>query len=123
MRLPYLSALLLLSVTTLPAMAQSIDPAGYPTVDRVLFVQECMRAHPGPYFEMVNKCGCTIDAIAREVSYDDFTTMSTITNAMSIGGERGSTMRDNESLKPEIKRFRDLQAKAKRSCFINTDAR
>jgi hypothetical protein len=121
MRLSLLSSLLL-SAAALPALAQAPDPAGYPTVDRVLYVQECMRQHPGPFFEMINKCGCTIDTIAREVTYDDFTTMSTIANAMTIGGERGSTMRDNESLQPQIKRFRELQTKAKRSCFINPDA-
>jgi len=104
-------------------LAQTADPAGYPTVERVLFVQECMRAHPGPYFEMVNKCACTIDTIARELPYDDYTTLSTIANAMTIGGERGATLRDNDSLKPEIKRLRELQAKAKRSCFINTEPR
>jgi hypothetical protein len=91
----------------------------FPTVDRVLYVQECMRANPGPNFEMVNKCSCALDNLAREVKYDDYVSMSTVANAITIGGERGGELRDNESLKPQIKRFRDLQAKVQKSCFIN----
>ena len=109
----------LVSLTPCPSAAAGA-PEGYPTAERVQFVQECMRAHPGPNFEMLNKCSCAVDALAREVSYDDFTTMNTITNAMSIGGERGSTMRDNETVKPQIQRLRDLLTKAKRGCFINS---
>jgi hypothetical protein len=90
----------------------------YPTVDRVLYVQECMRAHPGPHYEMVNKCSCTLDALARDVPFDDFVAMSTATNANSIGGERGNTIRDTEVLQVQIKRYRELQAKAKAGCFI-----
>ena len=97
----------------LPAAAND-----FPTVERVLYVQECMKANPGPNFEMVNKCSCALDALAREVKYDDYVNMSTIVNAVSIGGERGSELRDNESIKPQIKRFRDLQARVQKSCFI-----
>jgi hypothetical protein len=90
----------------------------YPTVDRVVYVQACMRDHPGPYYEMVNKCSCTLDAIARELPYDDFVTMSTAANANSIGGERGSYIRDVEALQQQIRRFRQLQAQALKSCFV-----
>lgn len=92
----------------------------YPTAQRVLYVQECMAAHPGNHYEMVSKCSCAIDAMAEQVSYDDFVTMSTVANAMTIGGERGGSLRDNESIKPELKRFRDLQAKVQKACFIAT---
>ena len=96
-----------------PALAND-----FPTVDRVLYVQECMKNNPGPHFEMVNKCSCALDALAREVKYDDYVNMSTIANAISIGGERGSELRDNESVKPQIKRLRELQAKVQQGCFI-----
>jgi hypothetical protein len=90
----------------------------FPTVDRVLYVQECIRANPGPHFEMVNKCSCALDRLASEVKYDDYVTMTTIVNAVSIGGERGGEMRDNESLKPQIARYRELQARVIKACFI-----
>lgn len=90
----------------------------FPTADRVLYVQECMRAHPGPHYEMVNKCSCALDRLASEVKFDEYVNMITIVNAVSIGGERGSEMRDNETLKPPIARYRELQSKVKKVCFI-----
>ena len=94
-----------------------------PTVDRVLYVQECMRAHPGPPFEMTNKCSCALDAVARSVKYKDYVTMSTITKAMSIGGERGGAIRDVPSLEPQAKRYKEIQAKAEKGCFIGADVK
>lgn len=90
----------------------------FPTADRVLYVQECMKAHPGPYYEMVNKCSCAADALAREIKHEEYVSMSTISNAMTIGGERGNDLRDNETLKAPLKRYRELQDKVKQGCFI-----
>ena len=95
----------------------------FPTADRVLYVEDCMRANPGPYFEMVNKCSCAIDAIAAEVKYEEYATMQTISNGMSIGGERGGAIRDVPTLQPELKKYRELQAKAKKGCFIQAAAK
>lgn len=102
------------------AAAQSATPSAndYPTVDRVIYVQECIATHPGPQFEMVNKCACALDAIAREVKYDDFVEMSTASKAVSIGGERGSYIREAPGLQKDIKRFRELQSKAEKGCFL-----
>ena len=51
---------------------------------------------------MVNKCSCALDAMAREVKHEDYVTMQTsFVNAISIGGERGSELRDNETVKPQ----------------------
>lgn len=108
----------LLATVALLASAAPALANDFPTVDRVLYVQECMRNNPGPNFEMVNKCSCALDALAREVKYEDYVSMSTVTNAISIGGERGSELRDNESVKPQIKRLRELQAKVQQGCFI-----
>ena len=90
----------------------------FPTVDRVLYVQECMRNHPGAHYEMVNKCSCALDRLASEVSFDDYMTMNTAFNANSIGGERGNTIRDAESLQVQIRRYRELQSRIQKSCFI-----
>jgi hypothetical protein len=114
LRLPYSLALCALLLAGAAARAND-----FPTAERVLYVQECMRLHPGPEFEMVNKCSCALDALARDVKYADYVTMSTISKARSIGGERGSAIRDVPSLAPQVKRFRELQAKAEKGCFIN----
>ena len=113
-----------LLVLSAAAAAQSAAPStapsanDYPTVDRVIYVQECMATHPGPVFEMTNKCACALDAIAREVKYDDFVEMSTAAKAVSIGGERGSYTREAPGVQDMAKRYRDLQGKAQKRCFI-----
>ncbi len=98
-----------------PTAALAFD---YPTVDRVNYVEQCMRENPGPHYEMVAKCSCALDHIAKAVRYDDFVSMETSTNANSIAGERGNAIRDAENLQKDIRTFRDLQAVAKKSCFI-----
>lgn len=102
------------------AAAQAND---FPTADRVLYVQECMRAHPGPQFEMIHKCSCVLDALAADLKYDDYVTLSTVNKAMSIGGERGSSIRDAPSLEPQAKRYREFQLKSEKACFIGAGPR
>jgi hypothetical protein len=101
-----------------PARAEAGHLAEFPTVDRVLYVQECMRAHPGPHYEMVNKCACALDRLAGELSFDDYVHLSTAANANTIGGERGGVIRDSEALQVDVRRYRALQAKVKKACFI-----
>lgn len=111
----------LLPAFCLLATATSVVHANdFPTLDRVLYVQECMRENPGPNFEMVSKCSCALDALAREIGFDAYVSMSTVTKAVSIGGERGGELRDNETLKPQIQQLRALQAKARQACFIRS---
>lgn len=117
-----LSPLLALSLVSLvlplllaPAAARAND---FPTVDRVLYVQDCLRAHPGPAFEMINKCACAVDRVAETVPHQDYLTMLTAFNANTIGGERGNAIRDVEPMQRQVRRFRELQAQAKKACFI-----
>ena len=110
-----LAACAVLLGATLPAQAHD-----YPTSDRVLYVQACMRDNPGPHYEMLNKCSCVLDAIAKDVPFDDFVDMSTATNANSIGGERGNSIRDVEPMQVIIRKFRKIQADAKQGCMFNS---
>lgn len=90
----------------------------YPTLARVEYVEQCQRSHPGPGYEMRSKCSCAIDHIASQIRYEEFETLKTASDAMSIGGERGGALRDNASVKPMIARWRELQTQAARACFI-----
>ena len=92
----------------------------FPTIERVFYVQECLKAHPGQNFEMVSKCSCALVKLAFKVKFDDYVTMTTVVKAVTIGGERGAELRDNESIKPQIKRYRDLQSEVKKSCFLDS---
>lgn len=119
MRTIHQSAIGMLLLAAGAVHAVHAAPNDFPTVARVQYVQDCMTAHPGGKFEMTSKCSCALDALAAEVSYDDYVTLSTIFNARTIGGERGGTLRENQSLEPEVKRYRDLQAKVSKGCFLS----
>ena len=101
----------------------SAQASDFPTLDRVVFVQECMRAHPGPGFEMTSKCVCVVDALAAQLSYDDFDTMNTVSKASTIAGERGASLRDAPSVADALQRYRRMQAHAEKGCFITPATR
>jgi hypothetical protein len=103
---------------TLLAGTTAASANDFPTVERVLYVNDCMRTNPGPTFEMITKCSCALDRLAETVKFDDYVGMTTVVKAISIGGERGGDLRDNETIKPQLARWRDLQAKVSKACFI-----
>jgi hypothetical protein len=90
----------------------------FPTADRVEFVLECMRDHTGGQFELLNKCSCTIDHLAGQYKYDDFVEAQTMAKAVTIAGERGSILRDNEDAQKAARRYRASVVEASRSCFL-----
>ena len=105
------------------AAAKAPDPHDYPTSERVLYVEACMRDHPGPHYEMLNKCACALDFIRAKVSFDDYDTLITVANAATIGGERGAVFRDTPEMQDKIKAFRKLQSEAQAACMIAPPAR
>ena len=117
MRVPPL-LLRTLAAVAIAASAGAAHAHDYPTSERVIYVEACMRDHPGAHYEMLNKCSCVLDAIAQAVPYDDYVEMSTAANANSIGGERGSYIRDVPMLQEQIKKYKALQTQAQKSCFM-----
>jgi hypothetical protein len=110
-----------LSLTFIALGAAASTGAGahdYPTSERVQFVLECMRDHPGPEFEMVHKCSCALDRIAEELTHDAFVEGSTLAKAVSIAGERGSVLRDNEAAQADARKFRSIYRDARRKCMF-----
>ena len=108
-----LSALLVLCAPVLPAYAND-----FPTRARVEFVLGCMRDSQLPEQESMYKCSCAIDVIAGKMKYDAFEDLSTVTNGITIAGERGGVMRDLKDGRKMIASFRALQNDAKKACFI-----
>ncbi len=99
--------------------AQTNPENQYPTLARVEYVMDCIRQYPNvSQREMTYKCSCAIDAIAKEVNYDEYVDLSTVSSAISIAGERGAVLRDQKGMRPMANKFRDLQSKAKNACFI-----
>ncbi|MCX8003528.1 MAG: hypothetical protein N2688_01000 [Burkholderiaceae bacterium] len=104
---------LALAVSAVPVRAND-----FPTVARVEYVLACMRESKSPPQEMMYKCSCALDQIAARIKYDAWVELSTIALATPIAGERGGVMRDLPDGRKQIARYRELQAQAKKACFI-----
>jgi len=107
----------LLPLLILAAPAASAND--FPTRARVEFVLECMRTSKTAQQEAMYKCSCAIDEIATKVDYATWVDLSTVANATTIAGERGGVMRDMKDGRKMITSFRELQAEAKKRCFLN----
>jgi hypothetical protein len=114
--LPWLARIPACALATLAGIAAAND---FPTLERVLFVEACVRDHPDrPRQEMLYKCSCAVDAIAKEVEYEEFVEMATANDAGQIAGERGLAVRESNEGRMLASRFKELRSKAFQSCFI-----
>ena len=108
-------SVLVLAMAIFAPLCQAND---FPTAERVGFVLECMRDHTGGEFELLNKCSCTIDRLAALYKYDNFVEAQTMAKAVTIAGERGSVLRDNEDAQKAARRYRASVTEAGRACFL-----
>ena len=90
----------------------------FPTSTRVEFVLECMRDHTGGDFELLSKCSCVIDRLAEKYKYEAFVEAQTLAKSVTIAGERGAALRDNEQAQKAARKYRDGVAAASRACFL-----
>ena len=99
--------------------AQAAEGNNYPTADRVEFVEECINDYPDKgRFEMIHKCSCIIDTLAKHYTYDDFVDMSTAAKAFTISGERGNVVRDTKMGQSLNATYKKAMADAKEACFV-----
>jgi hypothetical protein len=110
-----MQSILVLAIISAAPLCRAND---FPTADRVEFVLECMRDHTGAKFELLSKCSCTVDRLAEQYKYDDFVEAQTMAKSVTIAGERGSTMRDNEDAQKAARRYRDSVVEAAHACFL-----
>ena len=101
------------------ATVQVAHANDFPTRARVEFVLDCMRTSKVSAQESIYKCSCAIDEIAAKIDYATWVELATVANATTIAGERGGVMRDLKDGRKLISSFRELQADAKKHCFLN----
>jgi hypothetical protein len=89
----------------------------FPTADRVEYVLECMVDHQSKQ-EYLYKCACAIDQIAQEMSYDEFVESSTALRHQSLSGPRGAEFRDPGAGKAMATKYKALQDKARKACYV-----
>ena len=89
----------------------------YPTADRVQFVLECMYRNGGSSV-YVYKCSCVIDSIAQKYKFDEWVDASTIARYQTMPGEGMGLFRDAPEEKAAAKRYREVEADAKKLCGV-----
>jgi hypothetical protein len=113
-----ISYLVIVFFSLVTPVAHSAEMEGYSTVLRVEFVLECMRDREGTRYEMMHKCSCVLERLAEIYSAHEFVDASTTSKAITISGERGAALRDNERAKQVARTFRDSVKRAEADCFL-----
>jgi hypothetical protein len=107
--------LALLLAGSMPTLAHAHN---YPTADRVEYVLECMVDHQSKQ-EYLYKCACAIDAIAREIGYDEYVESATALRHQGLSGLRGAEFRDPGAGKAMATKYKAVQDKARKACYVD----
>lgn len=101
------------------AAALSAGPAtanDFPTAARVDYVIGCMASNGQDQLVMA-KCACSVDYIAEQMSFADYTEIETIKRMRLVAGERASLFREVPRVRDALDRFQLLQVEADLQCF------
>ncbi|SJM89028.1 hypothetical protein [Crenothrix polyspora] len=128
MKKPYTALILSAIALNLAACATTAIPEkptepasqvnNYPTRDRVDYVLNCIAEHGGLNYISQYACGCKIDKIAEQMSFEAFDTAKTFTNLRGVPGESGAAFRDPKQSKDLKKKLKEVEASAEKSCFV-----
>jgi hypothetical protein len=113
-------AVTLTALCAAPASAQEErSAADYPTIERVHFVEFCVREHADrPRQEMLYKCSCAMDKIIAQLPFEDYVDASTAYFAGQIAGERGVGIRESTVGHTLADRYRTIHRQAMKDCLI-----
>lgn len=107
-------ALIFAAAAPVAALAQGVND--YPTAARAEYVFACMATN-GQTAEALNRCSCSIDAIAEILSWDDYVAAETVLRMRQGGGERAALFRASPANMSILAELRRAQAEAEIICF------
>jgi hypothetical protein len=90
----------------------------FPTQARVEFVLGCMDEQGGQSYDTLYKCVCLVDAIAAEMSYDEFAQAQVFSQLRSTPGERGGVFRDPDQARSLVEKLDAVVERGRTQCFI-----
>jgi hypothetical protein len=90
----------------------------YPTMDRVDQVLTCMKLNGGQNVDNLFRCACEIDAIAQQLSLEDFNTARTYEIYKNMPGEKGSLFRESADGSAAVAKLAAARQDAKKRCFV-----
>lgn len=98
-----------------PAPAVELPPNDYPTVARADYVFACMQVN-GQTRETLERCSCSIDAIAELLPYSEYEEAETVMSVVQRGGENVS-MLHGPIFQEKIKKLKRAQIEGELRCF------
>ena len=90
----------------------------FPTQARVEFVLGCMNEQGGQSYDTLYKCVCLVDAIAAEMSHEEFVQAQVFSQLRSTAGERGGVFRDPDQARALIAKLDAALEHGKARCFV-----
>ncbi|MES9991346.1 MAG: hypothetical protein ABW098_05295 [Candidatus Thiodiazotropha sp.] len=89
----------------------------YPTSARVDYVIGCMASN-GQTHEMMLKCSCSIDLIAKSIPYEEYVQISTLLSLQQMAAVgRNAAYKSSTWSQKAIAKLRDVQADSTLRCF------
>jgi hypothetical protein len=90
----------------------------FPTQARVEFVLGCMAEQGGQSYDTLYKCICLVDAIAAEMTHEEFAQAQVFSQLRSTAGERGGVFRDPDQAGALVAKLDGAVERGKAKCFI-----
>jgi hypothetical protein len=106
-----------LSLMLLPGVGAAND---FPTQARVEFVLGCMNDQGGQSYDNLYKCVCVIDAVASEMTHEEFEQAQVFRQLRSTAGERGGVFRDPDQARTLVDKLSAVLERARAQCFVKT---
>ncbi len=102
-------------IVLLPGVTRAND---FPTQVRVEFVLGCMEEQGGQSYDTLYKCVCLVDAIADEMSHDEFAQARVFSQLRTTPGERGGVFRDPDQARSLVAKLQAVTERGKAKCLI-----
>lgn len=108
---------LLVALTLMAASpAQAAKDNDFPTIAIADYVFGCMASN-GQSRDIMEKCACSIDLIATQITYQNYLDAETILSMRLVGGEKSAIFKTAAPFKEKVAVLRRAQAEAEILCF------
>ncbi len=116
--IPFALAVVVLGAGLTAGDSRAVElPANdYPTTARADYVFACMQTN-GQTREALEKCACSIDAVAALLSYEEYVQAETIMSVRQKGGENVTMFNSYAPLLEKVKNLKRAQVEAELRCF------
>ena len=106
----------LMGLTSSMAKAVELPANDYPTYARADYVYACMQVN-GQTPAVLDKCSCSIDAIAAILSFKEYEQAETVMSVRQRGGENASMFRTHTAYLEMVDNLKRAQVEGELRCF------